>query len=44
MTIDDMIEGKYGLNILPDIESMNAMLEVRAQLWPYLFIPEEAAV
>lgn len=30
MTIDDMIEGKYGLDILPDIESMNAMLEVRA--------------
>ena len=23
-----MIEGRYGLDILPDIESMNAMLEV----------------
>lgn len=33
MTIDDMIEGKYGLDILPDIESMNAQLEVR---FPYL--------
>ena len=28
MTVDDMIEGKYGLDIRPDIQSMNALLEV----------------
>lgn len=28
MTVDDMIEGKYGEHIRPDISSMNAMLEV----------------
>ena len=28
MTVDDMIEGKYGEDIRPDINSMNAMLEV----------------
>lgn len=27
-TVDDMIEGKYGLAIRPDIHSMNNLLEV----------------
>lgn len=27
-TVDDMIEGKYGMEIFPDIHSMNAVLEV----------------